>query len=963
MAEGFDGSVVIKTGLDLATIEKDAETLKKAIDAATRGAKELLDISKASMAAQVEMLKNANAGWLEQLNILTRIKEVMGGNAVMPTVQARAASTRTRATQTNTGPVETAEWTQAQKELQKLTDQVDRTLERMDKMENLFDESKQRLADKIAAKTAELEELNSRYMDAVAHRREGADYKSILEETSRVREELANLEKQTDDSTVRDTKAYQSLLYDLRHLWENREQLLAEIARMEENGGRFMPQVNEETKQETANVGKLTEKYEKLAVVTKTAKQEATKATKEVVRHGSLNFKNILKYAFGIRSMFFLMRKIRTVAKEALKVVAAYDPALNGTISKLLTSVKQLKADFGTMLQPLVQTGAPILTWLIDKISALTVGLSKFFAALVGQNYIDRASVKAVDYADALDDVAESADKAAEALGGYDKLNVINDGGSGSGGKDAKSTLALTKETVEYTKEALNDNDWTVKLGRRLHELFATAKEAVETLYERLSQMEWFNKLKKELTKILNDPDKLLMAIGILGVGKALGKMLLKGVAGSGLGMGISSLLPKAAVIAITAVIGYKIGNKIFESLPEGLKDELADAVGGYVEAFEEGGIMGAIEHFGDEVVFTLTETYDEMSNAADDFVEAVMDGKLFPEDDSIPYRMPKPKATPPTEEEKKQLELQTKFYYLQLKARNQLRLERFKEEVEPMIAEFKVKFKEKWGVTPKEAFDNIKAQLLLAWANPTNPVRTALTTLTDEFKTWWGNIWKTPEERAETAKQNLAAVGRGITGAWNGDNPIKTGLNGIKIGFTNMFSNAFTQGETVTATQTLSFSARLSAIAEKIKGLWNASDNPIKKAINAIKTGLASLWDTAFGSSDNAGTKADTAGKSIAESFLSGFKNIFKNDTSIEQTVAEKVTAAVTNGVNVGTSVTRSVTSAIASGKITPLNGNITTSTTKQGDIVLKLDGKTVSKVVWDNTTKQYKQTGSLLV
>ena len=956
MVDGYDGSVVIKTGLDLETIEKDAETLRKAIDAATKGAKELIDVSKASMEAQLTMLKNANAGWLEQLNILTKIKEAMGGGSVVSTVQARASSTsaRTRTVQT-TGPVETEEWTRAQKELERLTIQVDKTLEKMNKMEYLFDESKQRLADRIAEKTAELEQISDKIMTTI---REKGDYKPLLLEQANLKEELANLEKQTDDSTVQDTKAYQSLIYDLRKLWDSREQLLSEITQMEQTGGRYAEQVTEKTAEESAGVEKLTERYTKLATVTKQAKQEAVKTTSAVVKHSGINFKNILKYALGIRSMFFLMRKIRAVAKEALKVVAAYDPALNATVSKLLTSVKQLKADFGTMLQPLVQTGAPILTWLIDKVSTITLGISKFFAALVGQNYIDRAKVKAVDYADALDDVADSADKASEALGGYDKLNIIS-GKDDGGSKGAKSTLALTKETVEYTQEALNDDEWTVKLGRRLHEIFGTAKEALETLYERLSQMEWFNSLKKKLQGILNDPDKLLLAIGILGVGRSLGRMLLKGVTESGFGTGISALIPKAAVVAIVAVVAYKLGNKIYNSLPDGLQEELADTMGGYAEAFESDGVVGVIEHFGDEFVFTLTETYAEMSNAADTFVENLAEGKLFEDQSGIPYRMPKPKAVPPTEEEKRALELQNKLYYTQLHAKTQLDLQRFIQNVKPLVAEFTVKFTEKWGITPTEAFNNIKNQLLILWSNPANPVRSAITTITDGFKTWWGNIWKTPEERVQTVKDNLAAVGRGLKSAWSGENPIKTELNSIKSSFSSWFTSAFSTGADVTATQTLSISARLAAIGEKIKSLWGAKDNPIKTALETIKTSLSSLWDSMFGTGNETGNKADTAGQSIAKKFIDGFKSIFNTDSSLDRTVAEKVTGAITSGINIATALTSGVSSAVAAGKITPTSGTATTSTTKQGDIVLKIDGKTVSKVVWDNTTKLYKQTG----
>ena len=136
MADNYDGSVIIKTGLDLATIEKDAEALKKAIEAATKGAKELMDVAKQSGAAQIAMLKQANAGWSEQLRILQQIRDVMGGEAVV-LPSARRTSTP-KATPTEQTQVESAEYAELRKQAEALDKQLDKTVEKIDKMVALY---------------------------------------------------------------------------------------------------------------------------------------------------------------------------------------------------------------------------------------------------------------------------------------------------------------------------------------------------------------------------------------------------------------------------------------------------------------------------------------------------------------------------------------------------------------------------------------------------------------------------------------------------------------------------------------------------------------------------------------------------------------------------------------------------------------------------------------------------------
>ena len=191
----------------------------------------------------------------------------------------------------------------------------------------------------------------------------------------------------------------------------------------------------------------------------------------------------ILRYTLGIRSIFMLIRRLRSTVAEAFKVMAQEIPEVNEAISTLGTSFKQLKATFGTMFQPLLQALAPILTSVIQKVTSLMNAIARFFATLTGQDYVYEATVANYDYAESV----KEAQKANEgALASFDKLNVI--------AKDNadKNTLGLTKDTVTYKKVKIDpEANWYTKLAKKIAEGWAKAdlSEATNDIAEALANM------------------------------------------------------------------------------------------------------------------------------------------------------------------------------------------------------------------------------------------------------------------------------------------------------------------------------------------------------------------------------------------------------------------------------------------------------------------------------------------
>ena len=881
MATNYDGSVVIRTALETDGFTAGSQDLKRAAEEAASKIDNISAATRASIDKQVRSFGRLNDAYSQQEDYIEAL---------------RAEYEKLSQTQ-----VESAEYADLISQIQKYEAALERAEQKAEKIKAL-DENRsvedtrtyQAMQEKMSMYVEQLEQAEKKRdgilltsKNAVAeYERENAAVEKLKRAIDDLAQKMEFSEQLFEQQQANGSRASQAAEYDVARLRESLDGLIDKRRELEETGGAYVSadttgaenRLAAAEEKHNATLEKLNDNYLTLRDRIRSVGKEGEKAHKTVAKHTGISFKKVLQYGFGIRSVFVLFRKLRAAAKESLGIMAQYDPQLNGVISKFMTSAKQLKADIGTLIQPLVQKLAPIVTALLDRIHSGIIAISQFFAALVGQDYIEVATVATVDWAGALNDVADASERVNESLGSYDKLEMI----SGTAEADAKATknnMQLTKDTVKYVKQALDEGSWYVRLGRKLSGVFQTALDWIE--------------------KKLEDPEEFLKTLGITAVGIKLGKMLLSGVIKSGFGPGIGGLIPKAAVIALTAVVSYKIGNKIWKSLPEGLKDELADAVGGYVEAFEEGGITGAIEHFGDEFVYTLTETWDEMSNAADEFVENVAEGKLFKDQSGIPYRMPKPKAVPPTEEEKRALELQNKLYYTQLHAKTQLDLQRFIQNVKPLVAEFTVKFTEKWGVTPKEAFENIKNKLINAWNNPANPIKTTLSGLSNGFKSWWGSVWKFPDEK-------------------------------------------------------LSLTERLAAIAEKIKGNWNGKGNPVKGTLQSIKDGVASLWNGIFDTKE-----AENNGRKIGDSVANGLNSVAKQADSTGSALNRallNVGKKISEGINKGTlSVPVTFT-----GQATPTGTGKQNLPPINTTVTITLDGKTISKTVFKEAEKAAKQTGT---
>lgn len=172
-----------------------------------------------------------------------------------------------------------------------------------------------------------------------------------------------------------------------------------------------------------------------------------TGATKSASGGLGGGLKNILKYAFGIRSLFALVNKLRSALVDGFKNLVQYSGETNNSISMLMSSLTQLKNAFAAAFAPILNVIAPILNTLIQKIISVVNTFGQLTSALTGKTTYIKAKKVQQDYAKSLNSNANSAKNAKKAneelkrtILSFDQINKMDDNSS----SDSNSGIADT---------------------------------------------------------------------------------------------------------------------------------------------------------------------------------------------------------------------------------------------------------------------------------------------------------------------------------------------------------------------------------------------------------------------------------------------------------------------------------------------------------------------------------------
>lgn len=197
--------------------------------------------------------------------------------------------------------------------------------------------------------------------------------------------------------------------------------------------------------------------------------------------HTSLKggFKTVLKYAFGIRSLYILFNKLRSAVKEGLGNVMKYDPALKATVNDFKLSITTLKNAVGAAIAPIAQIVLPVITRIIDAITEAVNRFGELAAALTGQTQYTKAT-KA--QAAAYQEEEKAAKKAQKTIAGFDDMTILDE----KEDEDAPKNVGFETAPIEAGISSLADalkNMWQqadfTNLGRLLGERLRDALNSI----------------------------------------------------------------------------------------------------------------------------------------------------------------------------------------------------------------------------------------------------------------------------------------------------------------------------------------------------------------------------------------------------------------------------------------------------------------------------------------------------
>lgn len=286
---------------------------------------------------------------------------------------------------------------------------------------------------------------------------------------------------------------------------------------------------------------------------------------------------SILRMALGVRGMFALIRKVRTIAISALNDIAKQVPEFNAQMSELSTAWSGLKGAVGTAIQPIVSALIGPLTTVINLLTQALTLVGQFFAALTGQKSVYKATAAQQDYAKSLKGTGGAAKDAQKSVLGFDELNKLQDnngGGAGGGVTYEESPIDESMlEMIDALKKMWEAGDFT-ELGQKIAEELTKAFTFVDnwllttgnTFIQKLASS--FGTLingivnTTELATIIGKTIADAIMIAINGIDKFLTTVNWKQV-GTFIGQGITSFL--------NTLNGHDIGKAIADLLLAGI--------------------------------------------------------------------------------------------------------------------------------------------------------------------------------------------------------------------------------------------------------------------------------------------------------------------------------------------------------------------------------------------------------
>lgn len=386
-----DGKVTIDTAIDSSGLKAGSKELEAAVKRLASNIDGIGTNAKKSLEKQVTSFEKANQQYAAQEQKVQDLKAKIAelGNQKIPTEEF--------------------------KEIGKQIDADTAKLDRLIEQQRIFEETGGRTNSRTyRARQLQIEELTNSIKYAKGEQEDllasGGAY--IAPDTSKQTEALYREEEKLADINTKVQQSYNGVSTSVSD-YKNKITMLSGITNR-------LSAVGQKASGAIKNLARNLLQITKSVIITGLKKIGAgILGIHKSANKSTISIGKMLKYLFGIRSLYTLFNKMRSALVDGFKNLVQYSGETNNAISSVMSALTQLKNSFATAFAPIVTTVAPYLVRFINLISECVTRVGMFIAALTGKSTFTKAVGVQQDYAASLDKTAKNTNKAAKAAKNY----------------------------------------------------------------------------------------------------------------------------------------------------------------------------------------------------------------------------------------------------------------------------------------------------------------------------------------------------------------------------------------------------------------------------------------------------------------------------------------------------------------------------------------------------------------
>ena len=386
-----DGKVTIDTAIDPSGLKAGSKELEAAVKRLASNIDGIGTNAKKSLEKQVTSFEKANQQYTAQEQKVQDLKAKIAelGNQKIPTEEFKAIG----------------------KQIDTDTAKLDRLIEQ----QRIFEETGGRTNSRTyRARQLQIEELTNSIKYAKGEQEDllasGGAY--IAPDTSKQTEALYREEEKLADINTKVQQSYNGVSTSVSD-YKNKITMLSGITDR-------LSAVGQKASGAIKNLARNLLQITKSVIITGLKKIGAgILGIHKSANKSTISIGKMLKYLFGIRSLYTLFNKMRSALVDGFKNLVQYSGETNNAISSVMSALTQLKNSFATAFAPIVTTVAPYLVKFINLISECVTRVGMFIAALTGKSTFTKAVGVQQDYAASLDKTAKNTNKAAKAAKNY----------------------------------------------------------------------------------------------------------------------------------------------------------------------------------------------------------------------------------------------------------------------------------------------------------------------------------------------------------------------------------------------------------------------------------------------------------------------------------------------------------------------------------------------------------------